>query len=61
VTSSCRALTIVTSKGLAADSVYRATKAAARSFARTWTTELRAQADGLTTWGLKPRITPAPE
>jgi NAD(P)-dependent dehydrogenase (short-subunit alcohol dehydrogenase family) len=32
---------IVASKGLAAVSVYSATKAAVRSFARTWTTDLR--------------------
>lgn len=32
---------IVGSKGLAANSVYSATKAAIRSFARTWTTDLR--------------------
>src|SRR5216110_3529199 len=32
---------IVASKGLAANSVYSATKAAIRSFARTWTTDLR--------------------
>src|SRR3989441_7814225 len=32
---------IVASKGLAANSVYSATKAAVRSFARTWTTELK--------------------
>jgi NAD(P)-dependent dehydrogenase (short-subunit alcohol dehydrogenase family) len=33
---------IVASKGLAANSVYSATKAAVRSFARTWTTDLKA-------------------
>jgi NAD(P)-dependent dehydrogenase (short-subunit alcohol dehydrogenase family) len=32
---------IVGSKGLAANSVYSATKAALRSFARTWTTDLK--------------------
>ena len=32
---------IVASKGLTANSVYSATKAAIRSFARTWTTDLR--------------------
>jgi NAD(P)-dependent dehydrogenase (short-subunit alcohol dehydrogenase family) len=32
---------IVASKGLASNSVYSATKAAIRSFARTWTTDLR--------------------
>src|SRR6267154_2361579 len=32
---------IVASKGLSANSVYSATKAAARSFARTWTTDLK--------------------
>ena len=32
---------IVGSKGFAANSVYRATKAAMRSFARTWTTDLK--------------------
>jgi len=32
---------IVASKGLPADSVYSATKAAVRSFARTWTTDLK--------------------
>src|SRR5262249_47472573 len=32
---------IVGSKGLAANSVYAATKAVARSFARTWTTDLK--------------------
>jgi NAD(P)-dependent dehydrogenase (short-subunit alcohol dehydrogenase family) len=32
---------IVGSKGLGANSIYAATKAAARSFARTWTTDLR--------------------
>src|SRR5256886_17474209 len=32
---------IVGSKGLPANSVYSATKAAVRSFARTWTTDLR--------------------
>jgi NAD(P)-dependent dehydrogenase (short-subunit alcohol dehydrogenase family) len=31
---------IVASNGLASNSVYSATKAAVRSFARTWTTEL---------------------
>jgi NAD(P)-dependent dehydrogenase (short-subunit alcohol dehydrogenase family) len=34
---------IVASKGLPANSVYSATKAAVRSFARTWTTELKAR------------------
>jgi NAD(P)-dependent dehydrogenase (short-subunit alcohol dehydrogenase family) len=34
---------IVTSKGLASNSVYSATKAAVRSFARTWTTDLKAR------------------
>src|SRR5216110_1459115 len=34
---------IVGSKGLAANSVYSATKAAVRSFARTWTTDLQAR------------------
>jgi NAD(P)-dependent dehydrogenase (short-subunit alcohol dehydrogenase family) len=34
---------IVASKGLAANSVYSATKAAVRSFARTWTTDLKAR------------------
>ncbi len=34
---------IVASKGLEANSVYSATKAAVRSFARTWTTDLRAR------------------
>jgi NAD(P)-dependent dehydrogenase (short-subunit alcohol dehydrogenase family) len=34
---------IVASKGLAANSVYSATKAAIRSFARTWTTDLKAR------------------
>jgi NAD(P)-dependent dehydrogenase (short-subunit alcohol dehydrogenase family) len=33
---------IVASKGLASNSVYSATKAAVRSFARTWTTDLKA-------------------
>ena len=32
---------IVASKGFAANSVYSATKAAVRSFARTWTTDLK--------------------
>ena len=32
---------IVASKGLPANSVYSATKAAVRSFARTWTTDLK--------------------
>src|SRR5262249_49857914 len=32
---------IVASKGLSANSVYSATKAAVRSFARTWTTDLK--------------------
>ena len=32
---------IVGSKGLAANSIYAATKAVARSFARTWTTDLK--------------------
>ena len=32
---------IVASKGLASNSIYSATKAAVRSFARTWTTDLR--------------------
>src|SRR5262249_11962364 len=32
---------IVASKGLTANSVYSATKAAVRSFARTWTTDLK--------------------
>ena len=35
------AASIVASKGLAANSVYSATKAAVRSFARTWTTDLK--------------------
>jgi NAD(P)-dependent dehydrogenase (short-subunit alcohol dehydrogenase family) len=35
------ASSIVGSKGLAANSVYAATKAVARSFARTWTTDLK--------------------
>ena len=34
---------VVGSKGLAANSVYSATKAAIRSFARTWTTDLKAR------------------
>jgi NAD(P)-dependent dehydrogenase (short-subunit alcohol dehydrogenase family) len=34
---------IVGSKGLASNSVYSATKAAVRSFARTWTTDLKAR------------------
>src|SRR5207247_2619840 len=34
---------IVGSKGLPANSVYAATKAAVRSFARTWTTDLKAR------------------
>src|SRR5712692_2241563 len=34
---------IVASKGLSANSVYSATKAAVRSFARTWTTDLQAR------------------
>lgn len=34
---------IVASKGLAANSVYSASKAAVRSFARTWTTDLKAR------------------
>ena len=34
---------IVGSKGLPANSVYSATKAAVRSFARTWTTDLKAR------------------
>jgi NAD(P)-dependent dehydrogenase (short-subunit alcohol dehydrogenase family) len=34
---------IVASKGLPANSVYAATKAAVRSFARTWTTDLKAR------------------
>jgi len=34
---------VVGSKGLSANSVYSATKAAARSFARTWTTDLKAR------------------
>ena len=34
---------IVASKGLTANSVYSATKAAVRSFARTWTTDLKAR------------------
>ena len=34
---------IVASKGLSSNSVYSATKAAVRSFARTWTTDLRAR------------------
>ena len=34
---------IVASKGLPANSVYSATKAAVRSFARTWTTDLRSR------------------
>src|SRR6202035_1069308 len=32
---------VVASKGLPANSVYSATKAAVRSFARTWTTDLK--------------------
>ena len=34
---------IVASKGLPSNSVYSATKAAVRSFARTWTTDLKAR------------------
>src|SRR5580704_17618464 len=34
---------IVASKGLSANSIYSATKAAVRSFARTWTTDLKAR------------------
>jgi NAD(P)-dependent dehydrogenase (short-subunit alcohol dehydrogenase family) len=34
---------VVGSKGLPANSIYSATKAAARSFARTWTTDLKAR------------------
>ena len=34
---------IVGSKGLSSNSVYSATKAAVRSFARTWTTDLKAR------------------
>jgi NAD(P)-dependent dehydrogenase (short-subunit alcohol dehydrogenase family) len=34
---------VVGSKGLASNSVYSATKAAVRSFARTWTTDLKAR------------------
>jgi NAD(P)-dependent dehydrogenase (short-subunit alcohol dehydrogenase family) len=34
---------IVGSKGLAANSIYAATKAVARSFARTWTTDLKSR------------------
>lgn len=34
---------VVGSKGLAANSVYAATKAAVRSFARSWTTDLKAR------------------
>jgi NAD(P)-dependent dehydrogenase (short-subunit alcohol dehydrogenase family) len=34
---------IVASKGLSANSIYSATKAAVRSFARTWTTDLRSR------------------
>ena len=34
---------VVGSKGLPANSIYAATKAAARSFARTWTTDLKAR------------------
>ena len=34
---------VVASKGLPANSVYSATKAAVRSFARTWTTDLKAR------------------
>ena len=34
---------VVASKGLTANSVYAATKAAVRSFARTWTTDLKAR------------------
>jgi NAD(P)-dependent dehydrogenase (short-subunit alcohol dehydrogenase family) len=34
---------IVASKGLPANSIYSATKAAVRSFARTWTTDLKAR------------------
>jgi NAD(P)-dependent dehydrogenase (short-subunit alcohol dehydrogenase family) len=34
---------IVASKGLASNSVYSATKAAVRSFARTWTTDLKSR------------------
>jgi NAD(P)-dependent dehydrogenase (short-subunit alcohol dehydrogenase family) len=37
------ASSIVGSKGLPANSIYAATKAAARSFARTWTTDLKAR------------------
>jgi NAD(P)-dependent dehydrogenase (short-subunit alcohol dehydrogenase family) len=34
---------VVASKGLPANSVYSATKAAVRSFARTWTTDLKSR------------------
>jgi NAD(P)-dependent dehydrogenase (short-subunit alcohol dehydrogenase family) len=34
---------IVSSKGIASNSIYSATKAAVRSFARTWTTDLKAR------------------
>jgi NAD(P)-dependent dehydrogenase (short-subunit alcohol dehydrogenase family) len=37
------ASSVVASKGLGANSVYAATKAVARSFARTWTTDLKAR------------------
>jgi NAD(P)-dependent dehydrogenase (short-subunit alcohol dehydrogenase family) len=41
------ASSIVGSKGLGMNSVYAATKAVARSFARTWTTDLKPGLDGL--------------
>jgi NAD(P)-dependent dehydrogenase (short-subunit alcohol dehydrogenase family) len=43
ITGWTQSKSVVGSKGLPANSVYAATKAAARSFARTWTTDLKAR------------------
>ena len=52
---------VVASKGLAANSVYSATKAAIRSFARTWTTDLRARHIRVNAVSLGSTDTPGPE
>src|SRR3989475_4311848 len=49
---------IVASKGLAANSVYSATKAAVRSFARTWTTDLHERRIRVNAVSLGPIDTP---
>jgi NAD(P)-dependent dehydrogenase (short-subunit alcohol dehydrogenase family) len=49
---------IVASKGIAASSVYSATKAAVRSFARTWTTDLKGKGIRVNVVSPGPIVTP---